>query len=166
MQKPKLSAMAAGLCLFTVLAPASATNQSNPQIQNRPVPDPVFAKQIFIADQGLSEKTALRQSEQTMTKASEMGCSETQLPSDRVAEPGKENENQYLHKKYVGNVDSMKFHRQSCQFARIMARARRIDFEFRKQAVMAGMKPCNWCLPQWWTNVQAELLVPPSIPKR
>ena len=61
---------------------------------------------------------------------------------------------------YIGNIESMKFHRESCEFARIMAASRRVGFQFRQQAIDAGMKPCNWCQPQWWTRVEGRIIYP------
>jgi hypothetical protein len=63
---------------------------------------------------------------------------------------------------YVGNKESFKFHLCDCEFARIMARCRRVGFSSRSQALEAGMKPCNWCQPQWWTRVEARIIYPDS----
>lgn len=61
---------------------------------------------------------------------------------------------------YVGNSSSMKFHQRNCEFARVMAASRQVPFQNRQQAIEAGMKPCNWCMPTWWTQVQGRLILP------
>jgi len=48
--------------------------------------------------------------------------------------------------KYVGNSFSFKFHRPSCPFAKAMWRGHVIKFQYRKQAIDAGQKPCRYCL--------------------
>ncbi len=59
---------------------------------------------------------------------------------------------------YVANLDSMKFHIRSCQFGQIMARKRRVYFQTKNMALAAGMSPCAWCQPRYWTEVKAEIL--------
>jgi hypothetical protein len=59
---------------------------------------------------------------------------------------------------FVGNIDSMKYHRNDCEFARLMSRRKRIHFNNESAAVFAGMKACNWCLPRWTLQVQGCLL--------
>ncbi|MDZ4832217.1 MAG: hypothetical protein SGJ27_00295 [Candidatus Melainabacteria bacterium] len=60
--------------------------------------------------------------------------------------------------KYVGNLFSLKFHRPSCKFARVMWRQHVIRFQYRKQAIDAGQKPCRYCLPPNWKSVEAKIL--------
>lgn len=60
--------------------------------------------------------------------------------------------------KYRGNLFSMKFHRMNCEYGKIMARAKRVQFHFRKDAISAGMSPCNWCLPRYWTSVRGKII--------
>lgn len=60
--------------------------------------------------------------------------------------------------KYVGNSFSLKFHKPSCPFARVMRKSRRVAFTFRKAAVDAGQRPCKYCLPPWWLSVEAKIL--------
>lgn len=62
--------------------------------------------------------------------------------------------------KYVGNSFSFKFHRPSCRFANAMWKKHRLFFQFRKQAIDAGQKPCRYCLPPEWKSVDAKLLNP------
>jgi hypothetical protein len=66
--------------------------------------------------------------------------------------------------KYVGNLFSLKFHRPSCPFARAMWRGNIIRFQYRKQAIEAGQKPCRYCLPPNWKSVGASILkTSPSV---
>ena len=60
--------------------------------------------------------------------------------------------------KYVGHVLTHKFHRPSCQFARVMCPDHVQLFHFRRQAIESGYIPCNYCLPPWWTIVHATIL--------
>jgi hypothetical protein len=62
--------------------------------------------------------------------------------------------------KYIGNAESHKFHRPSCPFARIMALNKRVEFNYRSQAVACGHVPCRYCLPPVWTVVRGRLLAP------
>ena len=64
--------------------------------------------------------------------------------------------------KYVGNSWSLKFHRPSCPFARVMRPQRAELFHFRREAVEKGESPCRYCLPQEWTRVRARFLPPAS----
>jgi hypothetical protein len=59
---------------------------------------------------------------------------------------------------YIGNKQSMKFHLADCEFAHLMSRTKRVHFQFRQQAIDAGMKPCNWCMPAWNLEVTGHLL--------
>ncbi|MBX9667062.1 MAG: hypothetical protein K2X93_05550 [Candidatus Obscuribacterales bacterium] len=65
--------------------------------------------------------------------------------------------------KYMGNSFSMKFHRPSCPFARVMWRCNVVRFPFRKDAVERGYKPCKYCLPQSWKSVGAKILSAPPL---
>ncbi len=60
--------------------------------------------------------------------------------------------------KYVGNSFSFKFHRPSCPFAKAMWRGHVVKFQYRKQAIDAGQKPCRYCLPPYWKSVGAKIL--------
>jgi hypothetical protein len=60
--------------------------------------------------------------------------------------------------KYRGNLQSNKFHRPGCNFGDMMAKGKRIYFHYRRDAIDAGMKPCNWCLPRWWKTVHCRIL--------
>ena len=62
--------------------------------------------------------------------------------------------------KYIGNRESLKFHRPSCPYARIMAHSKRVQFFFRSQAVACGHIPCRYCLPPVWKVVRGRLLLP------
>jgi hypothetical protein len=62
--------------------------------------------------------------------------------------------------KYVGNSFSLKFHRPSCRFAKAMSVNHVQLFHFRRQAIEAGEKPCNYCLPQSWGSVKAVVKAP------
>jgi hypothetical protein len=64
--------------------------------------------------------------------------------------------------KYVGNSFSLKFHRPSCRYAKAMNVHHVQLFHYRREAIEAGEKPCNYCLPQSWGSVQAFLK--PHIP--
>lgn len=60
--------------------------------------------------------------------------------------------------KYIGNSFSFKFHRPSCPFAKAMWRGHVLRFQYRKQAIDAGQKPCRYCLPPYWKSVGAKIL--------
>jgi len=60
--------------------------------------------------------------------------------------------------KYTGNAFSLKFHRPSCPFAKVMWKRNIVRFEYRKQAIDAGQKPCRYCLPPDWKSVGASIL--------
>lgn len=60
--------------------------------------------------------------------------------------------------KYIGNLESHKFHRPSCPFARIMSVSKRVKFHYRSQAVACGHLPCRYCLPAVWKKVKAVIL--------
>lgn len=62
--------------------------------------------------------------------------------------------------KYLGNVVSLKFHRPGCPYGQIMARPKRIFFQYRYQAIEQGFKPCRFCLPPVWKTVRARLINP------
>lgn len=64
--------------------------------------------------------------------------------------------------KYLGNRQSLKFHRPRCPFAQIMSRSKRHNFHFRRQAIEAGYHPCRYCLPPYWTSVSVKLLNKPD----
>lgn len=74
-----------------------------------------------------------------------------------VSAPQQESNEQPIYK-YVGNLFSLKFHRPSCKFARVMWRQHVIRFQYRKQAIDAGQKPCRYCLPPNWKSVEAKIL--------
>ncbi len=59
---------------------------------------------------------------------------------------------------YIGNIDSLKFHHAECEYAHLMAKCRRIKFKDKEDAIEAGLKACNWCMPKWWTSVKGEIL--------
>ncbi len=61
---------------------------------------------------------------------------------------------------FIGNIESMKFHRPECEFARAMAKHRQICFEQKEKARQAGMTPCNWCFPSWSKAVAGKLITP------
>jgi hypothetical protein len=67
---------------------------------------------------------------------------------------------QDLPYKYVGNRWSKKFHRPSCLFAKRIWPKRLRLFHFRKDAVAAEFKPCNWCLPRTWTTLHGAIIQP------
>lgn len=67
---------------------------------------------------------------------------------------------------FIGNIDSMKFHKTDCEFARVMARRRQVSFEELPKAVQAGMSPCNWCFPKWSLTVEGKLLLPEQVPRK
>lgn len=79
----------------------------------------------------------------------------TELPSLTPQRPAGR---QALTWKYVGNRQSLKYHLGECEFAAIMSSSRRVGFQFRQQAIDCGMKPCNWCLPEWSARVEGRLL--------
>src|SRR5688572_9570674 len=60
--------------------------------------------------------------------------------------------------KYVGHNVSLKFHRPSCPFARLM-NVRHLElFHFRKEAIEAKYSPCRYCLPPWWKSCSVRIL--------
>lgn len=62
--------------------------------------------------------------------------------------------------KYLGNMVSLKFHCPGCPYGQIMARPKRIFFQYRYQAIEQGFKPCRFCLPPVWKTVRARLINP------
>ncbi|MBX9571310.1 MAG: hypothetical protein K2X77_20610 [Candidatus Obscuribacterales bacterium] len=60
--------------------------------------------------------------------------------------------------RYIGNLISNKFHRPGCTFGESMAKKKRIHFQYRRDAIESGMKPCNWCLPRWWKSVHCRII--------
>jgi len=46
---------------------------------------------------------------------------------------------------YVGNSNSMKFHRADCPWAAKIAPANRVVFKSREEAVAGGYQPCKVC---------------------
>ena len=65
---------------------------------------------------------------------------------------------------YRGNIESRKFHKLNCLFATVMAKSRRVAFQSQQQAIEAGMSPCNWCLPPYWTSVRGKILLEKNLP--
>lgn len=63
----------------------------------------------------------------------------------------------------VGNLESFKYHRPDCEFAKIMSRHKRMEFKNQKDASDLGMQACNWCFPRWWTSVEGTLLYPQNL---
>lgn len=59
--------------------------------------------------------------------------------------------------KYIGNGLSLKFHRPSCPFAKVMGREHRIFFKFRRDAVESAFLPCRYCLPPNWKSVSLKI---------
>lgn len=66
--------------------------------------------------------------------------------------------------KYIGNRISLKFHRPSCPYARVMSIYKQVKYQFRKDAVNDGQKPCRYCLPPDWTQLRGAVLRPPTLP--
>jgi len=64
--------------------------------------------------------------------------------------------------KYVGNQFSCIFHRPSCPFAQCISAHHLRFFPRRCNATDQGFKPCRYCLPPFWTTVQAVLIGNPS----
>lgn len=62
--------------------------------------------------------------------------------------------------KYFGNNFSQKFHRPSCPYGRVISASHLVPFHFRREAVVAGFKPCRYCLPQAWGSVRCFILPP------
>jgi len=60
--------------------------------------------------------------------------------------------------KYVGNTFSSKFHRPSCPFAKCISHRHLVFFGRRFNAVDAGYKPCQYCLPPDWKTVHLVVL--------
>ena len=60
--------------------------------------------------------------------------------------------------KYLGNKESLKFHRLSCPYALCMSRRKRKFFFYRLEAIKADYIPCRYCLPKRWTSTQVVLL--------
>jgi len=48
---------------------------------------------------------------------------------------------------YLGNANSKKFHRPSCQWAQKISPGNRVWFETREEATNAGYQPCKVCKP-------------------
>ncbi|MBX9688883.1 MAG: hypothetical protein K2X27_19400 [Candidatus Obscuribacterales bacterium] len=81
------------------------------------------------------------------------------------AESSMESVEQYLaldrknqQRAYIGNINSMKFHLCSCEFALLMARKRRIGFDHAEEARFSGMRACRWCLPPYCFSVEGRIL--------
>jgi|AGTN01.1.fsa_nt_gi hypothetical protein len=79
-------------------------------------------------------------------------------PTKREVKVDQTEKNDDQPQKYVGNSFSLKFHKPSCPYARVMRKSRRVSFPYRKAAVDAGQRPCKYCLPPWWLKVEAKLL--------
>jgi len=65
--------------------------------------------------------------------------------------------------KYIGNKFSNKFHRPWCPFEKAMNAHNALFFHFRHNAIAAGFKPCQYCLPLVVKRVRCVLL--PSRPR-
>lgn len=63
-----------------------------------------------------------------------------------------------LKYKYLGNKESLKFHRFSCPYAMCMSRRKHKYFCYRLEAIKADYSPCRYCLPKRWTKTQVVLL--------
>jgi hypothetical protein len=48
---------------------------------------------------------------------------------------------------YIGNRNSMKFHRADCRWVREMNEANKVCFQSREEAIAAGYVPCKVCKP-------------------
>lgn len=48
---------------------------------------------------------------------------------------------------YLGNANSKKFHRPSCQWAQKISPGNRVWFDTREEAIRAGYQPCKVCKP-------------------
>lgn len=68
--------------------------------------------------------------------------------------------------KYVGNMDTEKFHRPSCPYAKIMNRVRKRFFHFRHEATDLGQVPCRYCLPPIVRNVRGTIRPSQSDPNQ
>jgi methylphosphotriester-DNA--protein-cysteine methyltransferase len=60
--------------------------------------------------------------------------------------------------KYVGNSFSCIFHRPSCPFGQCISEHHLRFFARRFNAIDAGYRPCEYCLPKTWTAVHAVLI--------
>ena len=48
---------------------------------------------------------------------------------------------------YIGNCNSMKYHRADCRYAAQIKAENRIAFDSTEQALIAGYTPCGACKP-------------------
>ena len=48
---------------------------------------------------------------------------------------------------YIGNCNSMKYHRAGCRYAAQIKEENRIAFDSAEQALTAGYTPCGACKP-------------------
>ncbi len=48
--------------------------------------------------------------------------------------------------KYIGNSDSKKYHKPSCDYAKKISKDNRVEFASAADAKKAGYKPCKVCL--------------------
>jgi len=48
---------------------------------------------------------------------------------------------------YLGNANSKKFHKPSCQWAQKISPGNRVWFDIREEAINAGYQPCKVCNP-------------------
>lgn len=73
-----------------------------------------------------------------------------------VSHAGNNTDSKTSEYKYIGNIESMKFHRPWCKYAQIMNPKRAKLFHYRKDAIEAKMQPCRFCLPPVQKKVKAE----------
>lgn len=66
-------------------------------------------------------------------------------PYDRYSENAKNNTNNAY--KYIGNMNSKKFHLLNCTWAEKISDKNKIYFKSRDEAIKNGYEPCKVCNP-------------------
>ena len=117
------------------------------------------------AEQERAAYCSIKRSEKSKWDIPEADFSNESISENATLSEGKANEqNTHYYRgtqlNFIGNIESMKFHRTECEFARAMAKHRQMGFEQKEKAIQAGMTPCNWCFPSWSKAVAGRLITP------
>ncbi len=118
--------VALGVFLLTVVAASwlwAAGQQANP------LEEKVAALEKRISD--LEKRVAAL--EGSRQPASSQAASSPASPSGKAA--------------YVGNANSLKFHRPTCEWAQRISPAGRVELSSREEAIKQGYAPCKVCKP-------------------
>lgn len=61
--------------------------------------------------------------------------------------------------RYVGNRQTLKFHRLTCPYRLIMREKLEKNFACRSAATNENFRPCRYCLPPFWKKVKGKVLL-------